>query len=113
VSEKGLSDEGEVDLDNSIILRMALVLLVNKNIQLLNQVAEIVKKLWLRSSFVLVLAVMFWFALKTVNVFHILLTIVLLIFVSAKGSTSKNEFSYRHKHWIYLLIFFDTFLILR
>lgn len=90
VSEKGLSDEGEVDLDNSIILRMALVLLVNKNIQLLNQVAEIVKKLWLRSSFVLVLAVMFWFALKTVNVFHILLTIVLLIFVSAKGSTSKN-----------------------
>lgn len=104
-------NNADKELDNAILLRIAIVLLVNKNIHVLSEMTEIVKKIWLRSSFVLVLAFLFWFSLKTVNVFHIILTIILLIFISAKNE--KNEYSYRHKHWVYLLSLFNIFLVLR
>lgn len=104
-------DSVQKNVDNSILLRIAIVLLVNKNIHVLTEVTEIVKKIWLRSSFVLVLAFLFWFSLKTVNVFHIVLTIILLIFISAKNA--KNQHSYRHKNWVYLLSLFNFFLVCR
>lgn len=78
--------DSQSTIDNALLLRIAIVLLVNKNIHVLTEVTEIVKKIWLRSSFVLVLAFLFWFSLKTVNIFHIILTIILLIFISAKNA---------------------------
>jgi hypothetical protein len=81
-----LQKDNQSTIDNALLLRMAIVLLVNKNIHVLTEVTEIVKKIWLRSSFVLVLAFLFWFSLKTVNIFHIILTIILLIFISAKNA---------------------------
>ena len=61
------------------------MLLVDKNIHVLSEVTEIVKKVWLRSSFVLVLAFLFWYSLKTVNIIHIILTVVLLIFITTQN----------------------------
>jgi hypothetical protein len=81
-----LQKDNQSTIDNALLLRIAIVLLVNKNIHVLTEVTEIVKKIWLRSSFVLVLAFLFWFSLKTVNIFHIILTIILLIFISAKNA---------------------------
>lgn len=81
-----LQKDNQSTIDNALLLRISIVLLVNKNIHVLTEVTEIVKKIWLRSSFVLVLAFLFWFSLKTVNIFHIILTIILLIFISAKNA---------------------------
>lgn len=61
------------------------MLLVNKNVHILTEATEIIKKIWLRSSFVLVLAILFWYSLKTVNIFHLILTLVLLIFITTEN----------------------------
>jgi hypothetical protein len=89
------------------------VLLVTKNLQGGYEIGEIMKIIWLRSSFALVLSVLFWFALLTVNIFHLLFIAIILLFIT-KGSAEKSQIhSFRHRNWKYLLGLFNAFLVLR
>jgi hypothetical protein len=78
------------------------------------EIGEILKTIWLRSSFALVLSVLFWFALLTVNIFHLLFIAIILLFIT-KGTAEKTQHihSFRHRNWKYLLSLFDLFLLLR
>lgn len=94
-------------------LRVLAVLLVTKNLQGGYEIGEILKIIWLRSSFALVLSVLFWFALLTVNIFHLLFIGIILLFIT-KGAAEKSEtHSFRHRNWKYLAALFNLFLILR
>ena len=69
------------------------------------------KALWLRWCFIIVLILLFWFALMKVNIFHLGLTAILLLFVTR--GTEDGERSFRNKNWKYLMGVFNAFLILR
>lgn len=53
---------------------------------------------------------LFWFALKTVNVLHIVLVVILLLLVT-RGEGQPGGF--RERNWKYLLGGFQIFLVLR
>lgn len=94
------------------MLRVFMVLMANKNISGSIEVGEIVKTVWLKSSFGVVLGLLFWFSLITVNMFHLVFIVILLLFIT-KDSGRQNTESYRHRHWGYLLALFNFFLVLR
>jgi hypothetical protein len=52
------------------------------------------RSFWLRASFAVVLALLFWFSLLTVNIFHLLFIIVVLLFVIRNERVDRH--SYRH-----------------
>jgi hypothetical protein len=58
-----------------------------------------------------VLALLFWFSLLTVNVFHLLFIFVVLLFVTK--NEPEHRHSYRHRNWKYLQLLFNLFLLLR
>ena len=104
-------EESEIII--SLIMRVCLVLIVNKNIQLAINFTKIVKNILLRTSFIIVLTILFWFALKTVNIFHIVFIILLLLFITRNSKSETNGRSFRNRNWKYLLFIFQFFLILR
>ena len=57
-------------------------LLVARQVQGWRMVGLTLRVVWLRASFVLVLLLLFWFSLLTVNIFHLLFIIVVLLFVT-------------------------------
>lgn len=69
------------------------------------------RALWLRWCFVLVLAVLCWFGLKEVNLFHLGLMTVLLLFIT-RGSESGGR-SFRNRNWKWLLLMFNLFVVAR
>jgi hypothetical protein len=69
------------------------------------------RSFWLRASFAVVLALLFWFSLLTVNIFHLLFIIVVLLFVIRNERVDRH--SYRHENWKYLQLLFNIFLVLR
>jgi len=87
------------------------VLLVTKNLQGGTEVGELVKVIWLRTSFSVVLSILFWFSLLTVNIFHLLFIAIILVFITQ--DSQPNSVSYRHKNWKYLVLLFNIFLLLR
>lgn len=70
-----------------------------------------VKALWLRWCFVIVLSMLFWFGLRQVNLFHLALMIVLLLFITRSSETGARSF--RNRNWKYLLMFFNGFVAAR
>lgn len=60
------------------------------------------------------LSVLFWFALLTVNIFHLLFIAIILLFIT-KGAAEKTQqmHSFRHRNWKYLVGLFNLFLLLR
>jgi hypothetical protein len=73
----------------------------------------VLRSIWLRSSFVFVLLVLFWFALLTVNLFHISFVIIVLLFIAKTNNTHSEQPSFRHKNWKYLVLLFNVFLVSR
>lgn len=69
------------------------------------------RSFWLRASFGVVLAILFWFSLLTVNIFHLLFIIVVLLFVVRNERVDRT--SYRHRNWKYLQFLFNVFLLCR
>ena len=96
-----------------IVLRVAMVLIINKNIQLAISITKLVRSIVLRGSFMVVLSVLLWFALKTVNVFHIGLVVVLLLFITKNAKSDTNERSFRNRKWKYLQGIFQIFMVCR
>ena len=73
------------DTDNmsaNFLLRLCLVFMVDKNFELAINIADAIRLVWLRNSFVIVLAVLFWFGLRTVNIFHMTFIIMVLLFIT-------------------------------
>lgn len=96
------------------LLRLCLIFIVNKNFQLAISFTRAVRTIWLRSSFVIVLVIFFWFSLLTVNLFHIVFVITVLLFITQDGRDEEHhQHSFRNRNWIYLMIAFDVFLMLR
>lgn len=115
-----IEDTASLKLD--ILLRMCMILIVNKNFKHAVNITRVLRSVWLRSSFVFVLLVLFWFSLLTVNVFHISFILIVLIFITKNThSTSKKDLngqinhlpSFRHRNWKYLILLFNVFLLLR
>lgn len=96
-----------------LLLRICLIFIVNKNFQLAITLTRVVRAIWLKSSFIIVLLIFFWFSLLTVNIFHICFVITVLLFITKDGKVEDNEHSFRHRNWIYLMIIFDVYLLLR
>lgn len=96
-----------------LLLRLCLIFIVNKNFQLAITLTNAVRTVWLRSSFVIVLVILFWFSLLTVNMFHIGFVVIVLLFITKDGRDEEHQHSFRNRNWIYLMIFFDVFLVLR
>ena len=107
-----ISNGCSVDLNIDVLLRITAVLIVTKNLQGGYEIGEIIKTFWLRSSFALVLSVLFWYSLLTVNIFHLLFIAIILLFIT-KGSGESQMHSFRHRNWKYLLGLFNVFLTLR
>lgn len=103
----------QATLPISILLRICLIAVVNKNFEAGISITRLLRAIWLRSSFILVLLVFFWFSLLTVNVFHICFVVIVLLFVVKGNSTKPGVPSFRHRHWKYLVILFDIFLLIR
>lgn len=87
------------------------VLVVAKEVAGGAEVGELVRALWARGSFSLVLTILFWFSLLTVNVFHLLFIAIILLFITRDSQPHLR--SYRHRNWKYLLFIFNLFLLLR
>jgi hypothetical protein len=64
-----------------VVLRVLGTLLVSKELQGGQILGETIRSFWLKSSFAVVLMLLFWFSLLTVNIFHLLFIIVVLLFV--------------------------------
>ena len=96
-----------------IVLRLCLILLVNKNFKLAINITRIIRAIWLRSSFVFVLLILFWFSLLTVNLFHISFVLIVLLFIIKNSNQSPTQPSFRHRNWKYLMVLFNTFLVSR
>lgn len=94
-------------------MRVCLVAVVNKNFEAGISLTSILRSIWLKSSFVLVLLVFFWFSLLTVNIFHIGFVLLVLLFVVKGNSHQPGIPSFRHRNWKYLVILFDVFLLTR
>jgi len=84
---------------------------VTKNVHGGYELGELVKVIWLRTSFAFVLSLLFWFSLLTVNIFHLLFIAIILLFITR--DSKPHTVSYRHKNWKYLLFLFNLFLVLR
>lgn len=97
-----------------ILLRLCMILVVNKNFKIAINITSLLRSIWLRSSFVFVLMILFWFSLLTVNIFHICFVLIVLLFITKNNpNTHSQEPSFRHRNWKYLILLFDVFLILR
>lgn len=94
-----------------VVLRVLGTLLISKELQGGQVLGATIRSFWLRSSFAVVLLLLFWFSLLTVNIFHLLFIIVVLLFVIK--SEPEHHHSYRHRNWKYLQLLFNTFLTLR
>lgn len=86
-------------------------MLVAKQLQGGQVVGSMLRSFWLRVSFAVVLALLFWFSLLIVNIFHLLFIAVVLLFVIKNERVDKH--SYRHRNWKYLQLLFNIFLISR
>jgi hypothetical protein len=86
VSAAVITANCKVELEVDVALRVLAVLLVTKNLQGGYEIGEILKIIWLRSSFALVLSVLFWFSLLTVNIFHLLFIAIILLFITKGGA---------------------------
>lgn len=66
-----------------------MILIVNKNFKLAINITRVLRSIWLRSSFVLVLLVLFWFSLLTVNLFHISFVLIVLLFITKNNNPNS------------------------
>lgn len=73
----------------NFLLRLCLVFMVDKNFELAISIADAIRLVWLRNSFAIVLAVLFWFGLRAVNIFHMAFIIVILLFIT-RGHHNQN-----------------------
>ena len=101
----------EIGVKGGLLARVLAALLVAKDVQMGEIVGSMLRSLWLRLSFAFVLALLFWFSLLTVNVFHLVLIIVVLLFVVKNERVEQR--SYRHRNWKYLQLLFNIFLLSR
>lgn len=92
------------------LLALSLVLMLDWEVSVDSWLTN-VKALWLRWCFVIVLAMLFWFGLRQVNLFHLALMIILLLFITKSSETGARSF--RNKNWKYLLAFFNCFVAAR
>lgn len=92
---------------------MCLILIVNKNYNAAVSITRVLRSVWLRSSFVFVLLVLFWFSLLTVNLFHISFVLIVLLFITKNNNSKDQQPSFRHRNWKYLVLLFNIFLVSR
>lgn len=96
------------------LLRICMILIVNKNFNIAINITQVLRSVWLRSSFVFVLLVLFWFSLLKANIFHICFVLIVLLFITKNNpNVNSQEPSFRHRNWKYLILLFNIFLVLR
>lgn len=102
-----------VSFKTEVLLRIFIILIVNKKFKMAVNFTKFLRSIWLRSSFVFVLLILFWFSLLTVNLFHISFILIVLLFITKNNSPHSQQPSFRHKNWKYLVYIFNLFLVLR